>query len=316
VPVHRFADEARLLWMNRRTFWTSTNRQAFYVNGSYDARVPAGLYELILTRGPEYRLVRRKVDVRANETTTVGIALERYADLPGSGWYSGDSHIHLMRDAPADLAIWGQLAAEDVHVGNLLEMGNIEGTYFKQPAWDRAGQFRARRLRARARPGGSADRHARPHDPLESEVARALREGSVLPVRPRLRADAEPGRVDRLRAPWRAVSTDVAVRARRAVRPGRFHRSSAGRPLNTDVWYSFLNLGFKVLPVGGADFPYFGPTLPGVERTYVKPRWAEQTFFSAGACSAASSTTASYGSARCATRIGLLKLAAPVVDAQ
>ena len=50
-------------------------------------RVPAGIYELILTRGPEYRLVRRKIDVRANETTTVGIALERYADLPGGGWY-------------------------------------------------------------------------------------------------------------------------------------------------------------------------------------------------------------------------------------
>lgn len=40
--------------------------------------------------------------------------------------------------------------------------------------------------------------------------------------------------------------------------------------MNTDVWYSFLNLGYNVLPAGGADYPYFGPTLPGVERTYVK----------------------------------------------
>ena len=40
--------------------------------------------------------------------------------------------------------------------------------------------------------------------------------------------------------------------------------------MNTDVWYSFLNLGYKGLPAGGADYPYFGPTLPGVERTYVK----------------------------------------------
>src|SRR5262249_33692459 len=31
----------------------------------------------------------------------------------------------------------------------------------------------------------------------------------------------------------------------------------------------FLNLGYKVLPVGGADYPYFGPSLPGLERTYV-----------------------------------------------
>jgi len=43
-----------------------------------------------------------------------------------------------------------------------------------------------------------------------------------------------------------------------------------GGRLNTDIWYSFLNLGYKLSPVGGADYPYFGPTLPGVERTYVK----------------------------------------------
>jgi len=43
-----------------------------------------------------------------------------------------------------------------------------------------------------------------------------------------------------------------------------------GGRINTDIWYSFLNLGYRILPVGGADFPYFGPTLPGVERTYVK----------------------------------------------
>src|SRR5262249_28796468 len=43
-----------------------------------------------------------------------------------------------------------------------------------------------------------------------------------------------------------------------------------GGRLNTDIWYRFLNLGYRVLPVGGADYPYFGPTLPGIERTYVK----------------------------------------------
>lgn len=43
-----------------------------------------------------------------------------------------------------------------------------------------------------------------------------------------------------------------------------------GGRLNTEIWYTFLNLGYRVLPVAGADFPYFGPTLPGVERTYVR----------------------------------------------
>src|SRR6185295_14567001 len=121
LPVHRFADDARLQWLNRRTFWGSDARQAFYVNGSYDARVPAGTYDLIVTRGLEYRLVHQKVEVRPDDTIRVSVPLERYADLPGSGWYSGDSHVHLMRDQPADLNIWGQMSAEDVHVANLLE---------------------------------------------------------------------------------------------------------------------------------------------------------------------------------------------------
>ena len=42
-----------------------------------------------------------------------------------------------------------------------------------------------------------------------------------------------------------------------------------GGRIATETWYNFLNLGFRILPVGGADWPYFGPTLPGVERTYV-----------------------------------------------
>jgi len=270
VPVHRFADEARLQWMNRRTFWASTNRQAFYVNGSYEARVPAGIYELIVARGPEYRLARRKVDVRANETTTVSVLLDRYADLPAAGWYSGDSHVHLMRDAPADLAIWGQMAAEDVHVANLLEMGNIEGTYFKQPAWDRAGQF-VRDGYALV-PGQEDPRtgmrghtihwNLKQHVHFEKEAffhydrvfERTRSQGA-------LTGYAHLGELFNGR---RGLALDVPFGL------VDFIEVLQGGRLNTDIWYSFLNLGYKVLPVGGADFPYFGPTLPGVERTYVK----------------------------------------------
>jgi hypothetical protein len=43
-----------------------------------------------------------------------------------------------------------------------------------------------------------------------------------------------------------------------------------GGRLVTDNWYPFLNLGFKINPSAGSDFPYFGPSLPGVERYYVQ----------------------------------------------
>jgi len=37
--------------------------------------------------------------------------------------------------------------------------------------------------------------------------------------------------------------------------------------LETQLWYDFLNLGFKLLPMAGSDFPYL--SAPGGERNYV-----------------------------------------------
>lgn len=37
--------------------------------------------------------------------------------------------------------------------------------------------------------------------------------------------------------------------------------------LSTNLWYDFLNLGFRLIPTAGSDFPYLG--IPGAERNYV-----------------------------------------------
>ena len=268
--VHRFADEARLHWLNRRTFWASENRQAFYVSGDYQASVPAGLYDLVVTRGPEYRLVQQKVEVKPDAPADVTVALERYADLPSGGWYSADSHIHLMRDQAADTNIWTQLSAEDVHLGNLLEMGNIEGTYYKQPAWDRAGWFM--RDGYAMVPGQEDPRtgmrghtihwNLKQHVHFEKEAffqydrvfERTRSQGA-------LTGYAHLGELFNGR---RGLALDVPFGL------VDFIEVLQGGRLNTEIWYSFLNLGYKVLPVAGADYPYFGPTLPGVERTYAR----------------------------------------------
>ena len=63
VPVRRFTDEIRRVWMNRRTFWPVESHEAFYVNGTYEARVPVGTYDLVVARGPEYRVHRQRVTV-------------------------------------------------------------------------------------------------------------------------------------------------------------------------------------------------------------------------------------------------------------
>ena len=46
-----------------------------------------------------------------------------------------------MRDETEDVALCGYLTAEDIHVSNLLELGNIVTTHYRQPAWGVGGRF-------------------------------------------------------------------------------------------------------------------------------------------------------------------------------
>jgi hypothetical protein len=270
VPVRRFSDAIRRVWMNQRTFWPVESREAFYVNGPYEARVPAGTYTLVVTRGPEYRAHRQSVSIPADGTAPVTVSLARYTDLPSRGWYSGESHVHLGRDQVADPEVWAQIAAEDLHIAHLLEMGNIMGTYFKQPAWGRRGRYErdgVALVSGQEDPrtvmrGHTIHWNVDTHAHFEAEgffqyhlvFERTRRGGATTGYAHR--GEGFNGR--------RGLALDVPFGL------VEFIEVLQGGRIAMETWYSFLNLGFKILPVGGADWPYFGPTLPGVERTYVK----------------------------------------------
>ena len=269
LTIHRFTDHVRLLRVNARTAWPSDNRLAFYVDGRYESRLPVGEYELVVTRGPEYRSHRGAVEIRAGETTSVTVPLQRYADLPAAGWFSGDSHVHLARDEPADDAVWGQIAAEDLYVANLLEMGNVTGTHFRQPAWGAAGRYeRAGRVLV---PGQEDPRTGQRGHTMHWNIERPVHEpGSFFEYHQVFENTRGQGGVTgyahlgELFNGRRGLALDVPFGL------VDFIEVLQGGRLNTEIWYTFLNLGYRVLPVAGADFPYFGPTLPGVERTYVR----------------------------------------------
>jgi hypothetical protein len=270
LRVHRYADETRLLWVPQRLRWPSANRVAFYVNGSYESQVPAGTYEVVATHGPEYRVFKGAVEVKAGRTSPVTIPLQRYIDQPARGWFSGDTHLHLMRERADDLDVWGFVAAEDVHVGNLLEMGNIVTTHFRQPAWGEAGRFlRDGHLIASGQ-----------EDPRTTQRGHTIHHNLKAPVHlpPEdffsyhkvFEASHEQGGVSgyahmgQLFNGQRGLALDVPFGL------VDFIEVLQGGRLVTDTWYPFLNLGFKVSPAAGSDYPYFGPSLPGVERYYVK----------------------------------------------
>lgn len=94
----------------------------FHTAGRSTVTVPAGEVRIEVTRGPEYRMVRQRVHVPANQLTARTIRLARLARLPG--WTSGDLHVHMnygghYRATPATLAL--QARAEGLHlVENLI----------------------------------------------------------------------------------------------------------------------------------------------------------------------------------------------------
>ena len=97
------------------------NEYYFHTDGSFSVTLPVGEAELEVWRGFEYEPVKRTVDVRAGEWTTVSVRLNRWIDMAARGWYSGDNHIHPnygghYRIYPMDLR--NKAHAEDLNVAN------------------------------------------------------------------------------------------------------------------------------------------------------------------------------------------------------
>src|SRR5437660_961306 len=68
----------------------------FPTTGTADLTVPtgAGAVQVEVWHGPEYRVARADLTVPAGRTLTKRLVLERLANLPARGWWSGDLHVH------------------------------------------------------------------------------------------------------------------------------------------------------------------------------------------------------------------------------
>jgi hypothetical protein len=268
VLIQRFGDKIRLLPIAPRAFWPSDNRQGFYVTGHYEARLPEGTYELAVTRGPEYHSYHGKFVIGKSDTL-VKVALKRYVDMSALGWISGDDHVHLQREDIADQNVWLQVAAEDVRVANLLQMGNITGTNFEQPAWGTAGRY------------SMDDKHtvvSGQEDPRTGQLGHTIHENLKVPLHSNVtnyfiyhdvfEASHLQGGISGY------AHTGTGFHAQRGLALDvpfglvDFIEVCQGGRINTDIWYSLLNLGYKITPSAGSDFPY--TDLPGVSRLYVK----------------------------------------------
>jgi len=271
IAVRRLDEMIRVVNINPSFVpWPASNPSGFFINGSYDAKLPIGQYELVVAKGPEYRFIRQHFNVESDLMQAIKVNLKRWDNLPAKGWYSGDDHIHYIRHDKNDdpnLLLFTQ--AEDVHVANILQMGNIATAHWPQYGWtpvlaitDKTYSFVPGQEDPRTyRRGHTISLHLKEpiRDPrhylLYHQVfEKARAQGGVTGYAHVVGKGWGNARVGlALDVPFGLVDF-VEVK-----------QLGCG---GSSVWFDFLNLGYKLAPSAGTDY-MSDFTLPGAERSYV-----------------------------------------------
>jgi len=248
---------------------------SFYVDGAFDLRLPPGVYTLAISKGLEYVRQTDTIDLQPGASATRQYRLKRWVDMPARGWYSSDDHIHLHRSPADDPNILCWIAAEDIHVGNILEMGDYWATFFSQYAFGESGRYQeAGRILS---PGQE--------EPRTPEIGHTISLGASEFVRFQRDYYSFDRLFDRVHElggltgfahqafsfhGYRGMvlntlrgKTDFLELAQFCVPEG---------PLAVTHYYQFLDLGYPLTALAGSDFPWCGQ---GPGYGFSEPRFAQ-----------------------------------------
>ncbi|MEE8313664.1 MAG: CehA/McbA family metallohydrolase [Myxococcota bacterium] len=247
-----------------------TGTDQFYTAGTARLELPPGRYRVRAFKGIEYRVARAEVDLAPGDEKTVDLELERWIDMPARGWYGVDDHVHITRRTADDdrrIATW--MRAEDLHIANLLQMGTVD-QFGVTPQHDfgEAGEFRLGDTLLI-----SGQEHPRTHF-----LGHTITLGAERPVdrrdtyivyettfRAALEARGLPGYAHFGLGPAR---DGLALDAPRGL--VYFLEVLQFASPHYDVWYGLLDLGVRIAPTAGTDFPCGPWSVPGAERFYAR----------------------------------------------
>ena len=235
----------------------------------FEMALPAGDWEIHILHGIEYEPLHDTLRVESGQWTRKIFRLKRWTNMPERGWYSGDDHVHsrLMSSEDADKLL-AFARAGDIHVVNVLEMGNEMRTWYAQRGfgpefrvhddaglhWLVPGQEDPRSLLGHAIGLNLKSKVRDLHRYyLNDWVAEKIHEQGGLYGHTHVGAKAlSVEREMALFTPLNIVDFNSIMQA----------------ALNTDYFYDFLNLGFKMSASAGTDTPYGGTV--GCVRLYAE----------------------------------------------
>ncbi|MBI4904601.1 MAG: CehA/McbA family metallohydrolase [Acidobacteria bacterium] len=234
---------------------------SFYIDGSFRLTVPPGKYSITITKGPEYLQWNETVEAGAGRKVAKTARLQRWIDMPARGWYSADDHIHVRRSPRENPQLVRWVAAEDLHVGNLLQMGDFWTTYFAQYAFGKEGRYQE---------GGHLLSPGQ-EEPRTPEIGHTISLGAEQLVRFQpdyYSYDRLFDRVHQLGGVSGFAHQAVSFHGYRGmalnVLRGKVDFLElvqfcvSGEGIVTDHYYRFLDLGYKLTALAGSDFPWCG----------------------------------------------------------
>ena len=256
------------------TFEVTCNDQShfFLLKGRASFDLPAGHYRVEAYRGLFYTPAQAEFDLGAGETRRVSLKLESWAGAAREQWLSGDDHIHLTRSRQDDPVYLGWLKAEDLSVGNFLQLQRQMDAAV-QYAFGAAGQ--ATDTRYTIRPGHESRSEFYGHVNLLGgrELIRPLSAGAMYansrdtswyPLRLFERGRQLGAVVGYAHFDGSTPHSTLLLDITRGV---DFVEVFQFGVLKTAEWYELLNAGFHVTGIAGSDFP-----VP-LNRSKSWPRW-------------------------------------------
>ena len=247
-----------------------TRTTQFYSTGNSKVALPPGQYKLKLYKGTEYEVQVRDVQIHADESVELKVAMSRWVNMPKEGWYSGDDHIHVSRPLKElNPAISKWMQAEDVHVANLLQFGSWN-RFLASPQYEhgKGGQYRE----------GNYLLASGQENPRTHFLGHTIILGQQSPLH---FADRyviykhfwEEAKRQGALTGYAHWGTGSEAQAGLAIDlPDRllsFLEVLEAHDANYDVWYDILNTGFRLTPTAGTDYGSV-PSLPGRERFYTE----------------------------------------------
>ena len=248
-------------------YWSE--RVMYQTSGDFFIDLQPGKWRISIQHGNEYVPVIEEIIVTAKQKKLVKtFFLNRWINLPQRGWYSGDVHAHhpLNKQTFKDYTM--QLAkAEDVHLVNILQMGDRKETYFPPEGFGK--DFRLIKGNTCIVSGQEEPRSDYGHiiglniQALARDTAHYNQYDLVF-NKIQLKQEALIG-FAHFAYGGEGVKEGLAIYAPTGAI--NFVELLQNTQLNTTDYYDFLNLGFRLTAAAGSDFPW-GSTI-GDGRTMV-----------------------------------------------